>query len=50
MTSMITQGGVSGGGHGHAVPAGDQGEPQGDAAVVDKPLIQYAVEEAVRPA
>jgi UTP--glucose-1-phosphate uridylyltransferase len=28
------------------LPAGDQGEPEGNAAVVDKPLIQYAVEEA----
>jgi UTP--glucose-1-phosphate uridylyltransferase len=31
----------------HALPARDQGEPEGNAAIVDKPLIQYAVEEAL---
>ena len=33
-------------GLGTRISAGDQGDAEGDAAVVDKPLIHYAVEEA----
>jgi len=42
-----TQGGLSGGRLGDPLPPGHQGTTQGDAPLVDKPVIQYAVEEAV---
>ena len=32
------------------IPAGDEGAAEGDSALVDKPAIQYVVEEAVRAA
>ena len=41
------EGGFPGGGHGQPLPAGHQGKPQEMMPIVDKPLIQYAVEEAV---